>query len=339
MPVRSSGVRRRMNKSNRFLPTGPTRSRANRNTDKTCADRNESACTPCIAEASTYARGSRPKKAAPRASGSADRRFQQARICRACAILWVPRSRNRSKDCRNFAEVHAAVSVNERMPCAADLALAALTAQLAYGLDDEKHPERSGMEIRQTAARGVERDVAARAKIGTLDECSALAFFAEADVFEHDEQLARKRVVDLVHVDIVEREPGAFERARRGDRRTAGRDVFFLRDRAVCVRVSCAEKCNRRFLQLGRTLERRHHVCTARIGNEARVEPVNGLDDGRSREHFFDRNRLAANRFRIERGPAAALDNELCELRARRSVLKHVPLRNERIGADGKTRP
>src|SRR5262245_4977153 len=102
-----------------------------------------------------------------------------------------------AQDCRHFTEEHAAVALHERCARILHLALVALAPELADGLDDEEHSKHAGMQIRQSAAGRIKSDLSTWAEIGALDEAPTLAFGAEPDILQHDQQLAAECVVDL----------------------------------------------------------------------------------------------------------------------------------------------
>ena len=67
---------------------------------------------------------------------------------------------------------------------AVDLASAAFAAQLAHRLDQQEQAVHAGVAIGQAAAIGVDRQLAAGGDPAALDKPAALAFRAEAEIFQ-----------------------------------------------------------------------------------------------------------------------------------------------------------
>ena len=83
---------------------------------------------------------------------------------------------------------HAAVAVRDGDVRVGDLALAALAAQLAHRLDEREQAVHARVAVRQAAAVGVQRGVAARRDAPAGDERAALALRAEAEVLEEEDR-------------------------------------------------------------------------------------------------------------------------------------------------------
>ena len=110
------------------------------------------------------------------------------------------------------------------VPCASasfasgDLGRARLAAELADGFDDEEHAAHPRMAGREPAAVGVRRQRAVERESSVLDERAALPLRAEPEVLERDQHGDRERVVELEHVDVVERDAGPLQRERARSR-------------------------------------------------------------------------------------------------------------------------
>src|SRR4051794_17977828 len=89
--------------------------------------------------------------------------------------------------CRLRGE-HAAVAVRDRDVGAGDLALAALAALLAHRLDEQQQAVHPRVAVRQAAAVGIDRQLAARGDATARDERAALALGAEAEVLEEEDR-------------------------------------------------------------------------------------------------------------------------------------------------------
>jgi hypothetical protein len=94
----------------------------------------------------------------------------------------------------------------------ADLAGTGLAAELAYGLDDQEHAVLAGMGVREAAAVGVHRQEAPGARAPVLDELTALALGAEAEVLHVEESRDREAVVAHQHVDVARLDSRLVER-------------------------------------------------------------------------------------------------------------------------------
>src|ERR1700730_5671763 len=70
------------------------------------------------------------------------------------------------------------------------------------------------MHVTQTAAIGVERQLAARSRVAVGDEFSGLFVRHEAKIAEAIERQMRKRIIDHQMVDIPVRDAGLLERQR-----------------------------------------------------------------------------------------------------------------------------
>ncbi len=71
--------------------------------------------------------------------------------------------------------------MRDREPRVRDLPVAGVAAQLRDGLDQQEDPELAGMAVGQAAARGVQREVAARPDPAVGDPVEGLAAPAEAE--------------------------------------------------------------------------------------------------------------------------------------------------------------
>jgi hypothetical protein len=96
----------------------------------------------------------------------------------------------------------------------------AFAAQLSHGLDQGEDAVHAGVRAGQAAAIGVDGQPAAGRDRAVLDEASALALGAEAQVFQEQDGVDRERVVELQHVDVRRLQAGHRERLRD---RIAGR--------------------------------------------------------------------------------------------------------------------
>jgi hypothetical protein len=76
-------------------------------------------------------------------------------------------------------------------------------------------PEAVDASRAETAANGVERQLAVELDMPVLDEIEGLAFLAETVGFETVDHGGREAVVDLGHVDVLQSEAGALPPFRK----------------------------------------------------------------------------------------------------------------------------
>ena len=134
----------------------------------------------------------------------------------------------------------AAVAVHQRDLGILDLARARVAAHLAHRFEHVKEPAAEPrVAARKQTAVGGDRQFAAEADASVLDEMSALAFFAEAEVFEFDDEGDGETIVNLRDVDVGRRKTGGAERIAAGIDRAGGRQ-FGVADVAVAQAVANA---------------------------------------------------------------------------------------------------
>ena len=102
-----------------------------------------------------------------------------------------------------------------------DLRRACLVPQLAGRFDQEKDASHPRVAGRQSAAVGVEGEVAAASEMPLGDVRAALALLAEAEALEQEQHGDREAVVELHRVDFGRRQAGLGQggRAAGGRRR------------------------------------------------------------------------------------------------------------------------
>ncbi|MBG9885013.1 hypothetical protein ABE10_00115 [Bacillus toyonensis] len=106
----------------------------------------------------------------------------------------------------------AAVPADQGGLCTRDLALAAVASQLQHGFAQRR--EAPHVERGELSSARVARETAPRTETSFLDEGPAFAFRAEPVVLQGHEDRVGIAVVQLDHVQVVERDPGH----RRGTR-------------------------------------------------------------------------------------------------------------------------
>ena len=87
---------------------------------------------------------------------------------------------------------HAADAVHERSPRIGHLPRARFLAELLHGFDQQIDAEHAGMAVAQATARSVHRTLAVRPD-APLDERTTLAFRAETQIFESEDDIWAKK--------------------------------------------------------------------------------------------------------------------------------------------------
>ena len=134
------------------------------------------------------------------------------------------------------------------VPCASatsapvDLPGSALAAQLAHRLDEQQDAELPGMAVRQAASGRVERHRPSRREGAGGGEHARLARRGEPERLEREQHRDGERVVDLRHVDVRRREPGAREGGCARGRRTGVEHVVGSRHRGVAGGLAVPEE-------------------------------------------------------------------------------------------------
>ena len=89
-----------------------------------------------------------------------------------------------------------------------------VAAQLADALDQREQPVHAGVDARQAAAVGVDRQAAAGRDRAAGDERPALALGAKAEVFEEQDRVDGEGIVELDDIDVAGANAGLRRYAR-----------------------------------------------------------------------------------------------------------------------------
>ena len=170
-------------------------------------------------------------------------------------------------------------------------------------------------------------------ELAVRDERAAFALRAEAVVLERDEDGVRVAVVELEHVDVVERDAGHAQRELAGAP-GAGVDGRLAPGALVVAGsgLAEAEQVHRRLAQVARALGRGDDDGDGAVRDQAAVEQVQRLDDPARRVVVVERHRPAVHlRVRVQLRPRALADRDRAELIVRRAVEVHVAPARERV--------
>ena len=170
-------------------------------------------------------------------------------------------------------------------------------AQLPHRFDDFCHAAAvDGMIAAQPAAVGVERQLAdAGNQVAVGDELAALAFPAEAEVFDLHQDRDGEAVVDRGIFDILRRHAGLLERPRaRPDAGGIGQIEILAAARSL-HRLAVPDHAHQRLLQAARDRLRRDDQRAAAIGDDAAIHPVQRIGNHRRVEHVLDRDDVACS--------------------------------------------
>src|SRR5207237_4439808 len=119
----------------------------------------------------------------------------------------------------------------------------------------------------ETAAVGVERQLAdARDKVAVGDELAALAFLAEAEVFELHQNRDGEAVIDRSVLDILRRDARFLEGARAGPDAGGISEVEILAAARALHRLAMTDQPHQRLLQAFRDLRRGDDDRAAAVG-------------------------------------------------------------------------
>src|SRR6266702_5366732 len=212
-----------------------------------------------------------------------------------------------------------------------------LAAQLPDRLEDLGHAAAvDGVVAAEAAAVGVERQLAdAGDQIAVGDELAALALLAEAEVLELHQDRDGEAVVDRGVFDVLRRDAGFLERARTGPDAGGVREIEILAAARALHRLAMADQPHQRLLQALGNLGRRYDQRAAAIGDDAAVEPMQGIRDHRGIDHILDGDDVLEHRVRIVLRVMRGRDLDPGELLAGGAIVVHVTHGAHAIGIVG----
>src|SRR5450755_2494003 len=200
-----------------------------------------------------------------------------------------------------------------------------LAAHLPHALLQRIHAVHAGMHVAQSAAIGVERQLAARPGVAVGDEFAGFLVRHEAEVAETVERQMRERIVDHQVIDVLMRDAGFLEGEGacdlEGARAVKG---LHLADHRRLHALAGAENIDRPGLEILGSLGRGQDQRAAAVGNEAALQDAERIGDHARIQHVLDRDRRLHGGARILRGPFALHDRDHGDLLMGDAVGLHV---------------
>src|SRR5882672_7196184 len=248
-----------------------------------------------------------------RHSGAREARTRNLEIPR-CAIahLWsAPSGASRNdellpfvrKNNRATCPEHAADAVADRNLRARHLRRRD-AAHLPHALLQRIHAVHAGMHVAETAAIGIQRQLAAGPGVAVGDELAGFFMRHEAEIAEAIQRQMRKRVVDHQVIDIPMGDAGLLEGERARDlERTRTVEGLHLADHRRFHALAGAEDIDRLGLEILGAVGRGQDQRAAAVGDEAALQDAERIGDHPRVQHILDRDRRLHGGARILRGP------------------------------------
>src|SRR5882672_1180957 len=213
---------------------------------------------------------------------------------------WLPFVRKNNRAAR--AE-HAADAVADR-----DLRAWHLrrrdAAHLSHTLLQRVHAVHAGMHVAETAAVGIERQLAAGPGVAVGNELAGLFMRHEAEIAEAIQRQMRKRVVDHQVIDILVADAGLLEGEwARDPERARTVERLHLADHRCLDAFTGAEDIDRLGLEILGAVGRGQDQRAAAIGDEAALQDAERIGDHPRVQHILDRDRRLHGGARILRSP------------------------------------
>ena len=187
------------------------------------------------------------------------------------------------------------------------------------------------MVVAQPAAIGVERQLAdPRDQVAIGNESAALARCAKAQVFQLDQHGNGEAVVDRRVLDVGRGHAGFGKSLGARPARARGGEVEIAAS-LMLDGLAGADQLDQWAFQRACDLRPCHDQGAAAIGDDAAIEPVQGVGDHRRIEHILHRQHLAQQRIRVVLGMVRSRHLDPGELLAGRAVLMHMALGAHRI--------
>ena len=189
------------------------------------------------------------------------------------------------------------------------------------------------MTVRKSAAIGIDGKAALGRDTSSADERAAFALFAKAEIFQEQDGVDRKRIVELDSIDVLRAELGHLVGGLSGGEGAGHRQIGHARNVGVGGRLAATQHIGGWLLERLRAFGRCDDDGAAAVGDETAVPHGEGIAHHPGREHAIDRQRLLLPCRRVEQRPFPCGHRDRGQLLARRAELMHMPRGRQGVGA------